>query len=386
MSSAADSPYDLLLTGGYVIDPHNDLYGPRDVAICDGVIAAVAPDLSSSPAQQTVSLDGLYVTPGLIDLHVHVYGYAGSLLPDTDALSDGATTIVDAGGAGWKSFGEFKERVIDRATTRVLALLNIVGAGMLGAVEQDVTEMEPVPAAETIQQYPDILVGVKTAHFGGAGWEAVDRAVEAGELCGKPAMVDFSPRPTRTYEDLLLHHLRPGDLQTHVYAPHFPLLDADQRVQDCVWKAQERGVLFDVGHGQISLTFRHAIPAVNQGFLPDTISTDRHRNSALKVDATMTTTLSKFLNMGLPLTDLIRRATVLPAQVIRRPELGSLSPGTEADVAVLEVLEGDFGFVDGPRTRMAGTHRIQCALTLRHGEVVWDRNGLSCPDWETAST
>jgi|YNPNPStandDraft_1061719.scaffolds.fasta_scaffold20161_4 dihydroorotase len=385
MIHSKEPPFDLVLRGGHVIDPQNGIDGPRDVAIRRATIAAVAPDLGNVKAKQTLSVAGLYVTPGLIDLHVHVFGYVGSLPPDSDALSDGVTTVVDAGGSGWKTFPEFKEKVINRSRTRVLAFLNIVGAGMVGAAEQEVGEMDAVAAAEMIHHHPDLLVGVKTAHFGGEGWEAVDRAVKAGQLSGTPAMIDFAPRPTRSYRDLLLHHLRPGDIHTHVYAPHIPLLDEDQRVCDYVWEARERGVLFDVGHGQISLAFRHAIPALEQGFLPDTLSTDRHRDSALQVEATMTATLSKFLNMGLPLAEAIRLATVRPAQVIHRPDLGTLSPGAEADVAVLELLHGDFGFVDGTRSRLRGDRRLQCVLTLRRGEVVWDRNGLSCPDWKAGS-
>lgn len=382
MSSAKEPPFDLVLTGGHLIDPQNGIDGPRDVAIRRGVIVAVAPDLAAAPARQTLSVAGLYVTPGLIDLHVHVFGYAGSLSPDSDALPDGVTTVVDAGGAGWKTFPEFKEKVINGSLTRVLAFLNIVGAGMVGAVEQEVGEMDVVAAAEMIHHHPDLLVGAKTAHFGGPGWEAVDRAVEAARLSGTRAMIDFAPQATRSYKDLLLHHLGPGDIHTHVYAPHIPLLDGNRRVCDYVWEARERGVLFDVGHGQISFAFRHAVPALEQGFVPDTISTDRHQDSALQVEATMTATLSKFLNMGLPLAEIIRWATVHPAQVIHRLELGTLSPGAEADVAVLEMLHGDFGFVDGTRSRLKGTRRLQCVLTLRRGEVVWDRNGLSCLDWE----
>jgi len=374
--------HDLLLKGGHVIDPQNHVDGPMDVAIKGNQIVAVAPDIPPSPTGKVIPVDGLYVTPGLIDLHVHVYGYSGWLFPDEQTLSNGVTTVVDAGGAGWKSFEDFKDRIIDPSKTRVLAFLNIVGAGMVEHAEQDVTEMEPVPAAEMIRTYPDLLVGVKTAHFGGPGWEAVDRAVQAGELSQTPAMVDFWPQPTRRYEDLLLRHLRPADMHTHVFASHIPLLDERGFVQDYAWEARRRGVLFDVGHGSISLCFRHAVPAVKQGFLPDSISTDLHRRSALLPHATMMTTLSKFLNLGLPLSEVILRATVNPARQIHRPELGTLSVGAAADVAVLEVLEGRFGFVDGSRAKMQGKQRLQCVLTLRNGEVVWDLNGLSCPDWE----
>jgi len=196
--------YDMLLKGGHVIDPSYNIFGPMDVAIADRKIVSVAPDIPASQAEKTVSVEGLYVVPGLIDLHVHAVGYQGWLFPDAHALPNGATTVVDAGGAGWKSFEAFKDDAIAHSKARVLAFLNIVGPGMLGAVEQDVDEMAPVPTAEMIERYPDLLVGVKSAHFGGPGWESVDRAVEAGRLSRTPVMVDFAPKPTRTYEDFLL--------------------------------------------------------------------------------------------------------------------------------------------------------------------------------------
>ena len=375
---------DMLLKDGHVIDPSNNIAGPMDVAIADGKIVSVVPGLSASLAEKTVSVEGLYVVPGLIDLHVHAGGYQGWLFPDAHALPNGATTVVDAGGTGWKSFEAFNDDLIAHSKTRVLAFLNIVGPGMLGAVEQDIDEMDPVSTAEMIQQVPDILVGVKTAHFGGPGWEAVDRAVEAGSLSHTPVMVDFAPKPTRTYEDFLLKHLRPGDIHTHMYAKHIPILDERGRVHAYVREARDRGILFDVGHGAGSFWFRIAVPALNQEFGPDTISTDLHRGSVLRSNAHLMAVLSKFLNMGMPLQEVITRCTTTPAQVIRRPELGTLSVGAEADVAVFEVREGDTGFVDSGHARLRGTRRLQCVLTLRAGEVVWDPTGLAGLDWETA--
>jgi dihydroorotase len=355
-----------------------------DVAIKDSKIAQVAQNIPASQVRKAINVAGLYVTPGLIDIHVHLYGYAGWLFPDFHSFSNGVTTVVDAGGPGWKSFEDFKKSIIDTSKTRVLALLNIVGAGMLGAVEQDVSEMEPIPAAEMMQKYPDHIVGSKTAHFGGPGWEAVDGAVKAAEMSGTFAMVDFRPMPTRSYKDLLLSHLRPGDIHTHMYAQHIPLLNDQSIVNDYVWEARERGIIFDVGHGAGSFWWRVAVPALQQGFVPDSISTDRHKSSALIPNASMMITMSKFLNMGMPLREVIRRSTVNPAQIIRRPELGTLSVGADADVAVIEVLKGDFGFVDSGHAKMRGTQKLQASLTIRNGEIVWDLNGLSWPDWEKA--
>ena len=377
--------YELILKGGHVIDPANKLDKCMDVAVKDGRIAAVAEELPAAQGRKAVDVAGHYVTPGLIDIHVHVYGgYRGWMFPDVHAFTNGVTTVVDTGGAGWKSFEDFKRTIIDSSKTRVLAFLNIVGAGMLGAVEQDVSEMEAIPCAETIQKYPDAIVGSKTAHFGGPGWEAVDGAVKAAELSGTIAMVDFWPKPTRSYKELILQRLRPGDIHTHVYAKHIPVLDAEKRVCDYMLEARERGVVFDLGHGAGSFWWRVAIPAIRQGFLPDTISTDLHKSSALIPNATMLNTMSKCLNMGMSLQDVIARSTVAPAKAIRRPALGTLTVGAEADIAVLQLQHGEFGFVDSGHARQKGDRRLEGAMTLRAGEIVWDRNGLSWPDWETA--
>jgi len=377
--------YSLLLKGGHVIDPKNNIDETMDVAITNNKIAQVAKDILPSKAKKTVNVAGLYVTPGLIDIHVHIYGgYRGWLFPDVHSFRNGVTTVVDAGGPGWKSFEECKKTIIEQSKTRVLVFLNIVGAGMIGAAEQDVNEMNPVAAAEMVKQYPDYFVGVKTAHFGGLGWEAIDAAVEAGELSGTMVMVDSRTIPTRPYKDMLLVHLRPGDIHTHIYSQHIPLLNEGGVVNDYVWEARERGVIFDVGHGAGSFWFRVAVPAVKQGFVPDTISTDLHKISALMPNATMMATMSKFLNMGMPLHEVIFRSTVNPARIIRRPQLGTLTVGADADVAVIELLKGNFGFVDVGHARMRGEYRLQCALTVRNGEIVWDVNGISCPDWDTA--
>ena len=374
--------YDLILSGGHVIDPANGRDAVMDVAVKDRRIAAVGADIDGG-ASKTVAADGLIVTPGLIDIHVHVYGFAGWMFPDVHSFTNGVTTVVDTGGAGWKSFDEFKATIVDPSRTRVLALLNIVGAGMLGAVESDVSEMDAERCADMIRAHPETVVGSKTAHFGGPGWEAVDGAIRAAEMTNTVAMIDFAPRPTRTYPELL-ERMRPGDIHTHVYAQHIPMLDDGKQVQDFMWRARERGVLFDLGHGAGSFWWRQAIPAMRQGFPPDTISTDLHKNSALMPNANMITTMAKCLNMDMPLAEVIRRSTVEPAAAIRRPDLGALSVGAEADIAVLTVRRGDFGFVDSGRARHRGDRRLECLMTIRAGEIVWDVNGMSWSDWEDA--
>jgi dihydroorotase len=382
----ADREYDLILQGGHVIDPANDVDAAADVAIAGGKIAAVAPGLAAERARKVIPLKGNLVTPGLVDIHVHAYGgYSGWLFPDEHALPNGTTTVVDTGSAGWKTFEEFEQTIIRRSRVRVLAFLNIVGRGMLGGeVENNIEDMEPEPTAECVVRHPEVLIGTKTAHFTKPGWVAVDRTVEAGRLCGKPAMIDFRPQPERSYEDLLLGHMRPGDIHTHVYASHIPLLDEAGRVQAFAWEARRRGIIFDVGHGAGSFWFRRAVPAIQQGFIPDSISTDMHKYSILIPQATMPLTMSKLLNIGMPLGDVVRRSTLHPAREIGRPELGTLSPGGSADVAVFEVEEGEFGFVDSGRASMRGNRRLRCLMTLRDGEVVWDLNGLAWKDWREA--
>ena len=373
--------YDVLLKNGHLIDPKNNLDGPADLAVKDGKIAAVGPQLPGT-AQRQANVAGLYVTPGLIDIHLHVYGgFDAWLFPDPHNLPHGVTTCVDTGGAGYKDFADFKETIIDQSTTRVLAFVNIVGAGMTGPPEQDTTDMDPIPCAATVERYPEHIVGVKSAHFGGPGWESTGGAMAAARRAGTIVMVDFSPKPTRTYPELLARY-SPGDIHTHCYSMRTPMLNDDGRIFDFVWQARERGVIFDLGHGNASFRFHLAVPAMAQGFPPDTISTDLHRRSRLLPNATMNITMSKMLALGMPLQEVIYRSTQRPAEVIRRPELGHLSVGAEADVAVLAIHQGRFGFVDATRSTLQGSQKIEGRMTLRAGEIVWDQDGLSLPSWE----
>ena len=375
---------DLILRNGHLIDPANGIDEPMDVGIASRRIRALGPDLSGLTAHKVVDVSGMVVVPGLIDVHVHAYGYKASLWPDVHALPNGATTVVDAGGAGWRTFDEFKRGVIDRAKTRVLAFLNVVNMGMLDEVEQYLPAMEPGPTAEMIQRHAGILVGVKTAHYMGTEWEAVDRAVEAGRQSGTPVMVDFRPRPGRSYEDLLLRHMRPGDIHTHMYAQHIPLLNERDQVNAYVRQARERGVLFDLGHGAGSFWWRIAVPAMEQGFPPDLLGTDLHAASVLGPNAHLLPTLSKILSLGMSLPQVIQRCTVAPARILRRTDLGSLGLGAEADVAVLQFQEALEGMVDSGGARFVGSKQLRCLMTLRAGQVVWDPTGLTKPDWDQA--
>lgn len=392
----AQEPYDLLLRGGHVIDPKNGISGVRDVAIRAGRIAAVAEKLPATTARRVIDASGLYVTPGLVDIHVHVFAstmapeYTGefSVRPDGFTFRSGVTTVADAGSAGWRNFDQFKREVVDRAKTRVLAWINIVGRGMGGrkTVEQDVSDMEPGPTAEMARKYSDIVVGIKIAHYAGPEWVAVERALEAGKLAGLPVMVDFATfRPERPFQDLVLKKLRPGDIYTHAYLAAVPMLDGEGRLLPYLFEARRRGVIFDVGHGGGSFSWRQAVPAVRQGFMPDSISTDLHVDSMNAGMKDMTNLMSKFLNLGMSLEDVIRRSTWNPAREIRHEELGHLTPGAVADVAVLRLLEGDFGFLDAHGRRRRGKQKLIAELTLKDGRVVWDLNGLAAEDWDRTS-
>lgn len=397
--------YDLLLKGGHVLDPANHLDAVMDVAVSAGKIAAIEKDIPASSAAKVVDVSGLYVTPGLIDIHYHT-GHGGAPLnwfdpeardhelplgiPADLALQSGVTTIVDAGSAGAETFLQEKEEVIDQAKVRVLAFLNIVVNGMNGGLEQTVDQMDVQRCAETINKYSSLIVGVKTAHYWTEGswdaehtpWAAVDRAIACAEATHRPVMFDFWPRPDRSYADLILKKARPGDIHTHVFAQQFPILLPGGKLNPILLEARQRGVIFDVGHGAGSFWFRNAVPAVKQGFLPDSISTDLHSGNftILSFDEV----LSKFLAMGVPLDDLIKRSTVNPANEIRRPDLGTLSVGKEADIAVLEELHGKFSFIDCGFARMEGNVRVIARMTVRAGRILYDPSGLSMVQWEKA--
>ncbi|NWG14583.1 MAG: amidohydrolase/deacetylase family metallohydrolase [Acidobacteria bacterium] len=391
---AAAQSYDLLLKGGHVIDPRNQIDAVRDVAISGGKIVAVAPRLDASAALKTVDVTGLYVCPGIIDIHAHLYAgtgergsYAGdnSVYPDGFTFRVGVTTAVDAGGAGWRNFEDFKQRVIDRSKTRVLAFLNIVGNGMRGGtLEQDLADMEARPTAEMVLRHKGLIVGIKTAHYAGPEWAPVERSVEAGTIAGVPVMVDFgSNRPERPIGELLTVKLRPGDIYTHVYSGLRNELLETGKLNPALWEGRKRSVIFDVGHGGGSFAWRIAVPAIREKFLPDSISTDLHIGSMNSGMKDMLNVMSKFLAMGLSLNEVILRSTWNPAREIKHEELGHLSPGAPADVSVLRLEKGNFGFTDMYGARLRGNRKLVAELTLRDGKVVYDLNCITRPDWDT---
>lgn len=389
---SAAQRYDLLLDNGYVIDAKNSINGHRDVAIVDGKIAAVAAEIDPSEAKRTLDVTGLFVTPGLIDLHAHVYSttgiagaWAGDLSVQADALSfrTGVTTMVDAGSSGWRNFENFRHTVIDRARTRVLSSINIAGFGMITDITEQ-KDFDPEEVARLAKKHADVVVGVKSAHYRGPDWGSVENAVKAGELANIPVMVDFGYfLPSRPFYELVLNKLRPGDMPTHCYRGPVPWANKDGKVYDYLYKARKRGIKFDVGHGGGSFVFRNAVPAIKEGFYPDSISTDVHISSTNGAMMDMPTLMSKFLAMGMPLAEVIRASTWNPAQQIKREELGHLSVGAVADVTVFQLMQGKFRYRDAQGGSVNGTERLHADLTLKDGRILWDWNSLSGVDYKT---
>jgi dihydroorotase len=244
--------------------------------------------------------------------------------------------------------------------------------------------MDAKATAEQAMRYRGVVVGIKTAHYAGPEWTPVERAVEAGTIAGVPVMVDFGVfAPERPYQELVTKKLRPGDISTHMFLDFVPMLDENGKLLPYLEEARKRGVIFDVGHGAGSFLFRQAVPAMRQGFAPDSISTDLHIGSMNSGMKDMLNVMSKFLNMGMSLDDVIAKSTWAPSREFHLDSLGNLAVGAPADVAVLRVDKGSFGFVDSYGARLKGSQKLDCELTVRDGLVVWDQNGISRDDWKT---
>lgn len=384
----------ILIKNGRVIDPANGLNGVFDVYVENGEIAAVAPSLSTN-ADSIIDATDILVVPGLIDIHSHhFYGtehnhylsngfYA--VPPDGFTFRCGVTTVLDPGGAGWKNLHIFKKNVIDQSKTRVLALVNIVGEGMRGNPwEQDVKDMNPELASRAANENRDFVIGFKVAHFLAEDWIAVDRVLEAGKLSSLPVMIDFGgddSHPPLSIETLFMEKLRPGDIYTHVYTDlkrRDPIIDpSTKKLKSFLHDARKKGIVFDVGHGGASFAYSQAVPAIEEGFYPDTISTDLHIDSMNAAMKDQLNVMSKFLALKMSLYDVIKACTSDAAAAIQRKELGNLSVGAEADIALLSVRKGRFGFFDTAGVRMEGDTKLECELTIKSGEVVYDLNGIS---------
>ncbi len=387
-ASLPAQPIDLLLKNGHVFDPKNGIDGVMDVAVADGRIDRVAPGIAADSARQVIDATGLYVCPGLIDIHTHVFvgSHPGvfadgiySLSPDDFSFRAGITTVVDAGTSGWRNFPKFKAQVIDQSRTRILAHLNIAGGGMSGnPAQQEIEDMDAAKTAETAGQYADLIVGIKIGHYEGPEWAPFDRALAAAERAGVPLFVECH-LPHYTLEEQLAR-MRPGDIITHSFeqvSERMPVVDEAGRVRPFVLKAKERGILFDLGHGGAGFWFSQAVPALEQGLWPYSFGTDLHRFSMNAGMKDMLNVMSKYLNMGMPLEEVLLRGTWNPAQAIGRQDLGNLDEGAVADIAVLRLTSGSFGYVDAAGNRIDGDRKLVAELTLRAGKVVWDLNGLA---------
>jgi dihydroorotase len=386
-------PYDLLIKNGRVIDPKNGIDTKIDIAIADGKITKVTKDIPVTQSKKVIDATGFLVTPGLIDIHTHVFVGSKpdifadgiySLSPDDFTLRSGVTTVVDAGTAGWRNFSVFKEQVIDKSKTRILAFLNIAGVGLSGKpAQEDIHDMDPDKAVELLLNYPDIIVGIKIGHYEGKDWTPFDNALAASRKSNRPLFVECH-LPQYSLEDQL-SRMRPGDIITHSFervSERMSVIDEQGKVRPFLVEAKKRGILFDVGHGGAGFWFSEAIPALQQGLMPNSFGTDLHRFSMNAGMKDMLNVMSKYLAMGMTKEDVILRATWYPAKSIKREDLGQLSEGAVADLTILNVRKGNFGFTDAGGNRIEGKEKFEAELTIREGKIVWDLNGISAESFK----
>ena len=379
---------DLLLKGGRVLDPKNSLDSKMDVAVKDGKIYRIAAEIPSSSAKKVLDVSGMLVSPGLINIHTHVYagskpGFAdgqSSQLPDAFAPRSGITTVVDAGTTGWRTFPDFKSKVVDPSLTRVLAFINIFETGFSAgsAIEPDLNTLDVQMTVDAIKKYPEFIVGTRIGHYKGKSWIPFDKASEAAKIADKPLFVECH-MPEYSLEDQL-KRMRSGDIITHSFenvSERMPIVDEQGKLRAFVLEAQNRGVLFDVGHGGVGFWFDQAIPALKQGLLPNSFGTDEHRTSMNAGMKNMLNVMSKYLTIGMSIPDIIASGSWKPAKSIKREDLGNLSVGSVADIAVLSILNGKYGYVDSGGNRIEGNQKFEAELTVRAGRIIWDLNGLA---------
>jgi dihydroorotase len=378
---------DILIRQGEVIDPSQNLRGVRDIAIRDGKIAAVRDRIDDCEPARTIDARGLIVTPGLIDLHVHVYRGHMPLGLDPDVLcpAGGVTTMLDTGSAGSANFAGFRRDIIDQAETQILALVNLSCIGLVAAELGELMDRryaDPRGVLRTLREHPDVAVGVKiraSAHIigdGEQGWANFRDAVAAARESGTWLMVHIGESPMSIPE--MLQHLEPGDCITHCFKGGSQrILDGNDRVFDEVREASQRGVIFDVGHGFGSFQWQVVEASLEQGFEPTTISTDLHSKNLHGPVYDMPTTMSKFLMLGVPLERVVEMSTTRPAAALKRQDqLGTLREGTIADVAILEKRDGRFVFTDSYRQHRTGNALLTATTTIRRGQIVPGGGGL----------
>ena len=362
--------YDLILRGGHVIDPSQELDAVIDVAFSVGKVAQIGAGLKADAETDVRDLSGFIVTPGLIDLHTHVYWGGTSLGIDAEDFCrrSGVTTAVDAGSAGPGNFAGFRKHLIERSQVRILAYLHISFAGifafsprvMVGESEE-IRLMAPIDAMEVANANRDLIVGIKVRvgarASGRSGTVPLDIALQVANEVGMPVMAHIDDPPP-TYEEVLAR-LRPGDTLTHAFRPYPNApVTAQGTIKQAVNEARSRGVLFDIGHGKGSFAFKTARAMLANGFFPDTISSDVHALCINGPAFDQVTTMSKFLCLGMPLANVIAASTANAAFALRRPELGSLKPGSAGDATILSVRNGRFDYVDVVGEHVTGEHNI----------------------------
>lgn len=373
--------YGIIIKGGHVIDPKNNIDEVLDVALNDGRIALIAKNINADQATQVVDAAGMYVAPGLIDIHSRL----GYTLPDGYTFRVGVTSIVDAGDSDYESFANFKKQIIDKSETRVLAFLNIKGGDYKGGANEKNTGDKIASESAKLALSNRDIVGFKV-DFVGPDWTAVDRGVEAGNIANMPIMLDGGRNhPYPSLKDLFTKHMRPGDIYTHTYTIIEDInardMIVDQQtglIKPSFPEAQKRGIIFDVGHGS-AFRYSNAIPAMKAGFFPNTISTDLSAGSTNAFMKDMMNVMSKFLTMGMSLKEVIKASTWSPAKTIKREELGHLSPGATADLVVFSLREGKFGFYETAGYKMTGNKKFECEMTIKGGRIVYDLNGIASP-------
>ena len=379
---------DLLLKGGRLLDPKNSIDSKMDVAVKDGKIYRIAAEIPSSSAKKVLDVSGMIVSPGLINIHTHVYagskpGFAdgqSSQLPDAFAPRSGITTVVDAGTTGWRTFPDFKAKVVDPSLTRVLAFINIFETGFSAgsAIEPDLNTLDVQMTVDAIKKYPDFIAGTRIGHYKGKSWIPFNKASEAAQITDRPLFVECH-MPEYSLEDQL-KKMRSGDIITHSFenvSERMPIVDEQGKLRAFVLEAQNRGVLFDVGHGGVGFWFNQAIPALKQGLLPNSFGTDEHRTSMNAGMKNMLNVMSKYLTIGKTIPDIIASGSWKPAKSIKREDLGNLSVGSVADIAVLSIINGKYGYVDSGGNRIEGNQKFEAELTVRAGRIIWDLNGLA---------
>jgi len=361
--------FDIVLTGGRVLDPSQNLDAVTDVAFSDGKVAAVGAGLSGN-SKSVRDVSGRIVAPGLVDIHAHIYWGATYLGVEAERVArmSGTTTFVDAGSAGAGTFHGFRKHIVEPSPFRIVAFLNISHAGIYGygpgfmvGESADLRLLNAGACVRVARQHADMIVGVKVrlgsnvSELVGVG--ALDVAIEAAEELGLPVMVHIGPPPPRRKD--ILDRLRPGDILTHC-CRMFPnaAVDRSRNIRREVEAARERGVIFDVGHGRGSFDFDVARAMVDAGFVPDVLSSDVHVNSIDGPAFDVLVTMSKFLSLGVPLMEVVRAATENSAKAIGRPELGSLRPGSPGDAVILRHESGAFEYQDSLGKTVTGGERL----------------------------